>query len=137
MKIGPYNQNQVVNQPAGQPPGAQKKAAPDGSREQAAPASPGGTRARPSQDSVQLSGADGAHRLTLYSRAGRSPVRVVEASQQTAGSEKLDRVRRRIESGFYDRPEVKQEIADRLAEEVTEHDYESGEFDNDYGIGDY
>jgi hypothetical protein len=33
-------------------------------------------------------------------------------------SERLDEIRRRIEAGYYDRPEIKGDIADRLSDEM-------------------
>jgi len=138
MKIGPYHENRALSRPAGQPPKAPKDSPPEKSREQTAPVSPGGGQSRPSQDIVQLSGAEGAHRLELYSRPRHDIVRAADddTASQPIDKEKLERVRQRIESGYYDRPEVRGKTAERLADELTEPEREQGEPEDDYGIGD-
>ena len=80
------------------------------------------TPAKQPADSLQISAA--GRRLAERSRSrdeGTSgattdaAARLSEAERQ----DKIDQVRQRIESGFYDDGEVKEEIARRLAEQTT------------------
>jgi hypothetical protein len=137
MKIGPNPKNQALSRLPEPPAQAPNRTAPDECAGRNAQTAPEGLRNRQRQDIVQLSGAEGAHRLELYSRPGPDIKRVAEAAGRSFGAEKLERIQQRIESGFYDRPEVKEKIAERMAEDLIEGDHEPGEIDNDYGIGDY
>jgi anti-sigma28 factor (negative regulator of flagellin synthesis) len=94
MEIGPVsNQNQIQ---------------PRGERE---PLRPAPEKERPElADKVEISD-DARARLAEMADAR------LEAEQQ-ARREKLAMIRERMETGFYDRPEVKEQIADRLIDDL-------------------
>lgn len=122
MEIGPVNSNQP------RPTGAENEKSNKGSTQ----------TAKPLADSVEISNearmklaalADKARRETLGAQ-NQEGLQAAEASQKkdsarqksVTGSDdkkgKLEQVRLRIKSGFYNQPEVKKEIAERLTEEL-------------------
>jgi hypothetical protein len=87
----------------------------------------GGLKAAPTGDRVEISNKA---RMKLAALADRA-LQAASKTQRQSGSKavqkslqqhddktaKLERVRGQIESGFYDRPDVRQKIAERLAAE--------------------
>lgn len=115
MEIGP---NKVDN-------GARPRPAPIEQRR----ATPEGINERPKEDSVQLSAdtrvriAEAADQALGYSDRGlREKVRVhtdsIDSTDRGYGQERLQRIRDRIDSGYYEREDIKRRIAGRLADEL-------------------
>jgi anti-sigma28 factor (negative regulator of flagellin synthesis) len=86
----------------------------------AVPETPGRPEGRVRADTVSIS--DGAHsRLAELADAARR----VELEHPGLGSEdedKLEHIRARIANGLYDNPEVKRQVAERLAERLFDQE---------------
>ena len=147
MKIGPYHESQVPGRPrqtlSGQPGKTQEAGDPGKS-----PAQSGSSadQARSRQDIVQLSGAGGAVEPEPCGRIESDSDRLrgrriahhatngyrVEAAPSDSGGRRLDKarletIRHRVESGFYEQPDVLEKIADRLAEKLTDIGEQQGD----------
>ncbi len=69
---------------------------------------------QPSSDRVEISDA-ARKRLAELADAARRELPAIEHAEKLA---RLNDIRARIRSGYYDQPEVKRRIADRLADEL-------------------
>lgn len=101
-------------------------------RRQERPAEPPG---RPREDRVELSGdarariaeaADEARRSHYSEQELRDRLRAqhieVDSAHEAGNANRLQEVRDRIDAGFYEREDVKREIAGRLADELMPPD---------------
>jgi len=137
MRIGPQNQKPVLPRLPEIGDVTSSSNSPASSRKAESSAESSSGKAQERTDVLQLSGAEGTHRLVLYSRPRQESMAVADAGGP-GGSHRinrLDQVRRRIESGFYDRSEVIEKIAERLAENLTESESSQGDWQDNYGIG--
>ena len=156
MKIGPYHESQVPGRPGQAPSGQPGKTQEAGDLEKSpAQSRSSADQARSRQDNVQLSGAGGAVDPEPCGRIGYDRERLrdrrvahratdgyrVEAAQNDSGGRQLDKarletIRHRMESGFYEQPDVREKIADRLAEKLTDIGEEQGDSEYNHGYGD-
>jgi len=108
MEIGPLHQARTIveRQPA-----------------QSAPAATPPGNAAVSADSVEISG-DARERLAVLADQSRAEQASADQSVQTADTglrlDKIRLARARIRSGYYNQPQTKQDIAARLAEDLTD-----------------
>ncbi len=143
MKIGPYHASQVPGRPSQAPSGQPGKTQEAGDLGKSpAQSRSSADQVRNPEDIVQLSGAGGAvdpepygridynsdklrDRFAVAAKKGNRPD-APEGALTTRQSDdgRLERVRRRIETGFYERPDVKEAIASRLAGELSGSDLE-------------
>lgn len=133
MRIGRDNDGQVMGRleqalkrPVEQNPrGAVQKEGPLDVTE-----SPG----QPIRDTVELSSIEraGQELFAAYDVRRQEGPQATEKARTTAPSDetKLEKVRHRIDSGFYDRADVKERIAHRLADELAGDSTELGEFED-------
>ncbi len=147
MKIGPYHESQVPGRPSQAPSGQPGKTQEPGDLEKKSTQSKSSAiEVRGRQDTVQLSGAGGAVDPEPYGRIEYDSDRLgdrrvahratdgyrVEAAPNGSGGRRLDKarletIRHRMESGFYEQADVREKIADRLAEKLTDIGEEHGE----------
>ena len=140
MKIGPYHESQVPGRPSQAPSGQPEKTQEARDLGKSPAQSPSSAdQARNPEDIVQLSGARGAVDPEPYGRIeyDRDKLRDrcvthratngyrVEAAPNGSGGRRLDQarletIRHRMESGFYEQPDVREKIAVRLAEKLTD-----------------
>jgi hypothetical protein len=117
MEIGPVQNNQPVQQPS-------RQARPESSAEVVKPELT--DRVEISEDARRLLAEMADRALLEEASAAAGPEAVDEAAVPKAelksspdqGAGKLAEIRRRVQSGYYDRPEIKREIADRLSEDL-------------------
>ena len=156
MKIGPYHESQVPGRPSQAPSGQPEKTQEAGDPGKSPAQSKSSTdQARSRQDIVQLSGAGGAVDPEPYGgieydgdrlRDKRVAHRAtngysVEAAPNGSGGRRLDKarletIRHRMESGFYEQPDVREKIAVRLAEKLTDIGEEQRDSEYNHGCGD-
>ena len=85
------------------------------------PVPPEGGRVRSSQPETPASPKEQTDRVEISSDARTRLAEAADArlaEEQQARREKLDLIRERIKSGFYERPEVDQQVADRLIDDL-------------------
>ncbi len=156
MKIGPYHERQVPGRPSQAPLEQPEKTQGAGDLGKSPAQSKSSTdQARSQQDTVQLSGAGGAVDPEPYGRIEYDRDRLrdrrvahratngyrVGAAENDSGGRLLDEarletIRHRMESGFYEQPDVREKIADRLAKKLTDIGEEQGDSEYNHGYGD-
>ncbi len=147
MKIGPYHESQVPGRPS-QAPSGQPETTQEAGDPGKSPAQPNSSadQVRNPEDIVQLSGAGGAVNREPYGRIeydndGLRHRRIahratngygVEGAENDSGGRqlgkaRLETIRHRMGSGFYELSDVREKIADRLAEKLTDTGGEQGD----------
>ncbi len=121
MDIGPLSNGRPVSLPSGKKTDGEKQVThqpkptdtveiSDDARRKLAELADAVLRARGAEPTRQAQVGD----VRKTEGRGMSESRDTDANR----ADKIEQARRRIETGFYDRPEVKKEIADRLTDEM-------------------